>query len=180
MSGIIAKNNDYIVKVKGNQLYLHQEIMQIVSGQSVQDEYCKRENNRARKEKRHIKTYKVSDFIRQNWPGAKTVVVVERKRKVKGRISTTQSYYLSSLKDKAKVFAQGIRHHWGIENRLHYIKDVCLLEDSSKIKTGNAPGIMSLIRNLVINLARLNGANEIKKFMRKTSGNIQLISVLLE
>jgi len=80
----------------------------------------------------------------------------------------------------AKEFARGIRHHWGIENRLHYVKDVTFKEDESKIRQGQAPGIFSLIRNLVLNIARLQGENRIKRFLRRNAGNIELIHSYLE
>jgi predicted transposase YbfD/YdcC len=80
----------------------------------------------------------------------------------------------------AKKFADGIRNHWGIENRLHYVKDVVFKEDHSKIKGGRAPAIYSLIRNMVINIARLNNGNQITKFMRRYSGDIKSIMKFLE
>ena len=36
--------------------------------------------------------------------------------------------------------------NWGIENKLHWVKDVTFGEDSSKIKNGNAPENMSIMR----------------------------------
>lgn len=134
------------------------------------------ETNRGRKEKRTVKTYKVNHSIKKTWLGAKTIVYVKRERTVKNEKSVTHSYYLSSLLKGAKEFSNGIRHHWGIENRLHYVKDVTLKEDESKIKKGNGPGIMSLIRNLIISIARINGGNRVKKFMRQCSGNVFLIN----
>lgn len=177
---IVESGNDYIVKVKRNQKMLLQEAERIRSSGKSLDSVAIAEKNRGRKENRKTKTYKVNDFIKKNWPSAKTIVFVMRKRRVKGRTTITNSYYISSLSAKAKEFAKGIRHHWGIENRLHYVKDVTLKEDESKIKNGNAPGILSLIRNLVINIARINNENRIKKFMRLCAGNVSLIISFLE
>ena len=42
------------------------------------------------------------------------------------------------------------RGHWAIENQLHYVRDVTLGEDQSRIRTGSAPQAMAAIRNLVI------------------------------
>ena len=144
------------------------------------DRISAEETNRGRREERMVKTYQASKFIRKNWHRSKTIIYVRRTRKINNKLAVTHSYYLSSLSGKAKEFAKGIRHHWGIENRLHYVKDVTLKEDASKIKRGNAPGIMSLIRNLIINVARINGENRIRKFMRQYAGNITAISLLLE
>ena len=46
--------------------------------------------------------------------------------------------------------------HWGIENSLHYVKDVTFKEDHSKIITGNAPENHSIVRNIAINIFREN------------------------
>lgn len=147
----------------------------------VLGKYIKNERNRGRKEYREIKIFKASNWMGDHWPGAKTIIYLRRKRRIKkNKTKVTHSYYLSSSKNSAKRFYEGIRNHWGIENRLHYVKDVTFKEDESKIISGNAPGILSLIRNLVINIARLNDENRIKKFIRKCSGNIGLIQKLLE
>jgi hypothetical protein len=59
------------------------------------------------------------------------------------------------------------RNHWGIENRLHYVRDVTFEEDSSRIRTGNAPRVMASLRNLVISILRLAGINSIPKALRQ-------------
>jgi hypothetical protein len=43
-----------------------------------------------------------------------------------------------------------IRGHWGIENGLHWVRDVTFAEDASQVRTGSAPQIMAALRNLVI------------------------------
>lgn len=47
------------------------------------------------------------------------------------------------------------RGHWGIENRLHWVRDVTFGEDHSQIRTGAGPQMMALLRNLAISLMRL-------------------------
>lgn len=153
---------------------------QICDSKKCIDSDIIKEKNRGRKEKRTTKSYKVSEYIKMNWPSARTIIYVKRERTIKKRKTISHSYYLSSISTKAKEFAKGIRHHWGIENRLHYVKDVTLKEDESRIRSGNAPAILSLIRNLVINIARIKGENRIKKHIRQCSGNIELIVSLLE
>jgi len=44
------------------------------------------------------------------------------------------------------------RGHWGIENGLHYKRDVTLGEDRSRVRTGSAPQVMAAMRNSVIHL----------------------------
>jgi predicted transposase YbfD/YdcC len=51
-------------------------------------------------------------------------------------------------------FVQG---HWGIENKLHWVRDVTFDEDRSQIRTGTGPQTMATLRNLAVSLLRLNG-----------------------
>ena len=177
---IVVSQNDYLVKVKRNQPLLLKEMEHITRQNKTLDAFTKREINRGREEKRITKTFRVSKTISQNWSGAHTIIYLKRERRTKKEVTITHSYYLSSLRVKAKEFAEGIRRHWGIENRLHYVKDVVFKEDASKIRSGQAPGILSLIRNLVLNVARLRGENRIKKFIRQSTGNVKLITSYLE
>jgi len=52
----------------------------------------------------------------------------------------------------AATFAAAIRNHWAIENQNHWVRDVTLAEDASRIRKGNAPAIMTTIRHLSMNL----------------------------
>ena len=49
------------------------------------------------------------------------------------------------------------RGHWGIENRSHYVRDVSMGEDASRIRSGAAPQIMAAIRNAAIGFLRCRG-----------------------
>ena len=41
------------------------------------------------------------------------------------------------------------RGHWGIENRLHWVRDVVFGEDRSQVRTESAPQLLAALRNLV-------------------------------
>ncbi|MEU3164301.1 hypothetical protein [Streptosporangium sp. NPDC006930] len=47
------------------------------------------------------------------------------------------------------------RAHWGVENRLHWVRDVTFREDHSQLRTGTAPRTLAGFRNLAISTARL-------------------------
>ncbi len=49
------------------------------------------------------------------------------------------------------------RAHWGVENRLHWVRDVTFREDNSQVRTGTAPKALAGFRNLAISTARLAG-----------------------
>ena len=95
--------------------------------------------------------------------------------------ATEVAYFISSLSPtlKAKRIAEGIRGHWGIENSLHYTKDVTFLEDRSRIIAGNAPENISILKNIVINVFRENGVKNIAQGIRFLSHDIPKLSKLL-
>jgi hypothetical protein len=49
------------------------------------------------------------------------------------------------------------RVHWAIENELHYVRDVTLGEDASRIRSGAAPQAMAAMRNLVVAMLHRHG-----------------------
>ena len=62
-----------------------------------------------------------------------------------------------------------MRGHWGIENRLHHVRDTTFAEDHSQIRTGGGPRVMASIRNLVLSLHRMNGETNIAQVTRYTA-----------
>lgn len=73
------------------------------------------------------------------------------------------AYYISdSCRNDAAFFARHVQHHWGIENRLHWVKDVIMKEDTSKTTQGMAAENLSVLRNIVCNIFRSNGFDSIK------------------
>jgi len=56
-----------------------------------------------------------------------------------------------------EAIALHVRGHWGIENKLHYVRDVSYGEDASRIRTRNAPRNIAAMRNLSIAVLRADG-----------------------
>jgi len=59
-----------------------------------------------------------------------------------------------------------IRGHWGIEDRLHWVRDLDFDEDRSQVRTASGPHIMASLRNLVIAILRLAGVTSIAAALR--------------
>jgi predicted transposase YbfD/YdcC len=64
------------------------------------------------------------------------------------------------------LLARWIRGHWGIENRLHRVRDMTYDEDRSQVRTGHGPQVMAAFRNLAITTLRLSGATNIAAALR--------------
>jgi len=71
-----------------------------------------------------------------------------------GKISQERRYYLSSAWLDAKAFAGAVRAHWGIENHLHWVLDVVIHNDLARLRTGNAPQNMAIVKHIAMNLIR--------------------------
>lgn len=54
---------------------------------------------------------------------------------------------------------------WGIENRVHYVRDVALREDASRIRKGSLPRLIATIANLAISILHLLKTKNIQRRM---------------
>jgi len=75
------------------------------------------------------------------------------------KTSDETSFYLSNRLIDANNAAFAIRKHWGIENKLHYTRDVTLREDASRIRKN--PGIFARMRSFAYNILRFNQSDTI-------------------
>jgi predicted transposase YbfD/YdcC len=92
---------------------------------------------------------------RADWPKLAQVIRVERERRKGSETTVEVAYDITSL-DRPRADAtrllDRIRSHWGIENRLHYVRDVTFGEDASRVRSGSAPQVLAAFRNTVIHL----------------------------
>ncbi|MCF6792424.1 ISAs1 family transposase, partial [Corynebacterium sp. MC-05] len=107
------------------------------------------------------------------WKNLNSIVEIESHRDIGGEVSTEKRYYISSLTTTPEVLLQTTRQHWGIENNLHWVLDVCFNEDKSRIRKENAPRNMGIIKKTVLNLfqsvKRANPRMSLKR-IRKLAG----------
>ena len=105
-----------------------------------------------RLEKRTLRTTTVLTLA-QKWKGMKQGLEITRERTIKGVTTVEVVYGITSLSEQeadATRLLELTRGHWGIENGLHYVRDVTMGEDASRVRSGNAPQVMAAMRNLVI------------------------------
>ncbi len=57
--------------------------------------------------------------------------------------------------------ARYVRHHWSVETKSHYVRDVTFREDTSQTRTAHAPANLATLRNLVIGVLRYAGHTNI-------------------
>lgn len=130
--------------------------------------------------KRTVEVFHDLNGIDPKWIGIKSLIRVERVGTRGGKQYHDVACYISSRMGTAQEFSIGIRGHWSIENRLHWVKDVVLNEDNSTIRLGNAPANLSIIRAIALNILRRNGYPFITKAQRFLSNDIDKLLFLVE
>jgi predicted transposase YbfD/YdcC len=55
---------------------------------------------------------------------------------------------------KVQTFAEAVRSHWGIENKVHWVLDIAFREDDSRVRTGEASHNLAVLRHIALNLLR--------------------------
>ena len=133
----------------------------MASGQ-ILDVLAVQERNRGRDESRRVALYEPPTEIDAGWPAIKRVLFVTRSGYRDGEPYERNGYYITSFEADARTFAEGLRGHWLIENRLHYVKDVIAHEDGSGIRSKKAAANLSLLKSLAINLYRNQGYSSLK------------------
>ena len=142
------------------------------------------QKTRGRLEQRRVRVYDIQDMIWNTLSAGfwefyiKEIIEVKRIReqyntKTKGYKSAIEySYYISTCKKSAKDYNKIIRNHWSIENSNHYVRDVSLNEDKSRIRKN--PINMAKIRSFALNIMRNNKVTNIsQELYRNALGGIE-------
>ena len=177
---IIEGGNDYVITVKGNQPRLSTQLKTIAEAQKPCEQFIEIEKTRGRTTCRIVKVFTELQNIDPDWVGVQSLIQIERIGIRSGKKYLQTNHYISSVVSKAMTFANGIRQHWGIENRLHWVKDVVFGEDVAPFSNYNAATNWSIIRNIAINLARKGGYDSLTKAERFLAHDIDKLFLLLE
>ena len=173
---IQAQGADYVLALKANHPTLHAQVKQWFETSEANDfqgiEYSydvRVESGPHRREKRQVTAValnQMGDLYKQaQWSGLQTIVRVVRTRHLWNKTTQEVMFYLSSLPPEAQQLGKAIRQHWSIENQLHWVLDVTFGEDACRIRTGNAPENMALLKRWSINL--LNQETSFKRSIRQ-------------
>jgi hypothetical protein len=128
-----------------------------------------------RRERRTLKaTNALNEYL--DWPGVGQIGQIESVVEQDGKVSQETRYFITSvprdLGGASQLLVWG-RGHWSIENRSHYVRDVTLGEDGSRIRKGSGPEVMAALRNAAIGFLRITGATNIAETLRRNASQVQ-------
>ena len=171
---ITEADADYVLALKGNQETVHQEVKEFldhtlaekqkprpvgaklaVAARSLASlETVEKDHGRLETRRYHQSTELGWFADLSQWKGLKSVGMVESIREVDGKFTVERRYYLSSLPLNVELFARAVRSHWAVENKLHWVMDVCFREDHSRARAGYAAENLATLRRLALNLLK--------------------------
>ncbi len=171
---IVDRGGDYVLALKGNQPTLHGDVTLFLDDPETAADSSHSEvgAGHGRIETRNVMVSSDIAWLQEHhdWPGLAAVGKVTRSRESKAKTTTETAYYLLSTPLSAKRFGAVVRHHWGIENTLHWVLDVTMNEDQTRNRKDNGPENLALLRRLALNLARLEPSKGSIKGKLKRAG----------
>ncbi len=151
----------YTIAVKANQKTLYHDIVRtfttLRAGEQPQlPMYETIEKGHGRIETRR---YLVTDDLSRLstcavWDSLQSIGMVESERRIGTRIEHKERYFISSRTADPQQFAQRVRSHWHIENKLHWRLDVIMDEDAAHIRVNHGPENMAVLRHMAMNLLK--------------------------
>jgi len=155
-AAILDGGGDYVFTAKKNQPTLYAACKDLPWAHVPGHTYTQRGHGR-----RATRTIKVIDAPAwATFTGAAQIAQIRRTVTKNGAKSVEVVYVITSADHAAAppaTLAAWVQGHWGIENRLHWFRDVTYDEDRSQVRTGNAPHVMATLRNTAVSLLRLAG-----------------------
>ncbi len=159
---IVEQGGDYVISLKKNQNTLYERVDSLfksaISNQVQgfdKSEFRQDELGHGRQEIRQcVVLSNIQDLIdpENKWSNLKSIVMINSWRTENEKTTLETRYFISSLPNNAELLAQGVRTHWSIENKLHWVLDVQFNEDSSRIRKDNAPQNLAILRHIALNL----------------------------
>jgi predicted transposase YbfD/YdcC len=175
---IVEAGGDYVFTIKGNQPTLYAACKRLPWREVPARRLTS--TGHGRRVTRTIKVVTAPAWI--GFHGAAQVAQLRRTVTRQGKKTVEVVYLITSADVRTAppaTLAVWVQGHWGIENRLHWVRDVTFDEDRSQVRAGAAPQVMATLRNLVISLLRLAGWTNIARGLRHHAADNQRPLALL-
>jgi predicted transposase YbfD/YdcC len=163
---IVEAQADYVLSVKENQGHLFEDISVLFAVDQAHDfKYATLEHHQevnkghGRIEVRECWCTSNPAYLnlirdRANWTALQSIAMIVSTRIVAGKQTKKVRYYISSLPSDPERLLHIVRRHWAIENELHWVLDVALNEDHSRVRKDQAPENLAVLRHIALNLLK--------------------------
>lgn len=157
---IIQKKGDYLLALKGNQGTLKNDIELFFNDaekthwKNIQYEQVRSiEKGHGRIETRKVFVVREVNWLDQKheWQNLSAIVMVKSEREKKEKPTKETRFYITSSTLEIEKIAMYIRHHWGIENGLHWSLDVGFREDRQVARNRTLARNIALLRRIAFN-----------------------------
>jgi predicted transposase YbfD/YdcC len=174
---IIDKRADYVLALKDNQGTLREDVEVFVEEQKAngfQHATISRDQtidgDHGRIETRTTTVIHDADWLRErhDWPGLKSVVMVESIREAGDKTEPETRFYITSLGMTAAQLAPVIRSHWTVES-MHWVMDMVFRDDECRVRTEHAPANFTTIKHMAHNLIRKAPGKDSLRVRRKVA-----------
>jgi predicted transposase YbfD/YdcC len=178
----------YTISVKANQKTLYHDIMTTFSTLQARNDTALLTATTIEKSHGRLETrrYGITNDLSQlstaaDWMDIQSIGMVETERQVGTDIERKTRYFISSRPADSHLFAQRVRSHWHIENKLHWRLDVIMDEDTAHIRVNHGPENMAVVRHIALNLLK-HESSKISiqsKRLRAACDNVYLEKVII-
>jgi predicted transposase YbfD/YdcC len=90
----------------------------------------------------------------EGWAKLTSLVMVQRERHIGPARQSETAYFIASLPPDAERLLGAVRHHWRIENTLHWSLDVIFHEDAARFRVGDGAENFAVLRRMALNLLK--------------------------
>lgn len=168
---VVRRGGAYFWVVKDNQASLRDDIATVFASPPPGEPFGSAVSRTTHGDRTEVRTLTATTALNGylDWPHVAQVCRIERQVTRKQQTTTAIAYAITSLTPQAASPAQLAtfwRGHWGIENRLHWVRDVTFGEDVSQVRTGSGPQVMAALRNTTIAILRRAGHHNIAAALR--------------
>lgn len=168
--------------MKGNQKFLLKSCERTAENEQPIDTATSCTRGHGRREKRTAEVYtsfaSLGASIRKRWGKyIKAVIKVTRDTRAfstkdkQWKSRREEAYYVATKAFSARKSNAFIRRHWWIENKNHYVRDVTMGEDASRIR--RHPDRMVRLRSFALNVLRENGERNIALAQHRNSLSLE-------
>ncbi|MGH6637596.1 MAG: ISAs1 family transposase, partial [Polaromonas sp.] len=160
---ILDKKADYVLALKGNQGRLREDVDLFATTEQAKgftgttiSQATTVDGDHGRVETRTTTVIHDVAWLheRHAWPGLQGLVMVQSTRQIDARTEQETRFYLTSLTLLADQLGPIVRHHWAVENSLHWVMDMVFRDDECRVRTQHAPANFTTLKHMALNLLR--------------------------